>query len=108
MNRTTSGLPAIALAAVSVAFAVAGDELDDEKPLHPQLAEQKAAVEAYAKCMDKYLGEDDDRTVEDGRLVECNPEYGRMKASIPEPEWERALALIEDAIPEIKERREGK
>ena len=100
-------LRAIALAAMSTAPGAFGDEAE-EKPLHPQLAEQKAAVEAYAKCMDKYLGEDDERTVEDGRLIECNPEYGRMKASIPEPEWERALALIEDAIPEIKERREGK
>lgn len=81
--------------------------MNDDKPLHPQLAEQKAAVEEYAKCMDKYLSEDDERTVEDGR-TECNTEYGRMKASIPDPEWDRALALIEDAIPEIKERREGK
>ena len=108
MNRTPPWLPAVALAATYVALAASGDDLNDEKPLHPQLAEQKAAVEDYAKCMDKYLGEDDERTVEDGRLVECNPEYGRMKASIPAPEWERALALIEDAIPEIKERREGK
>lgn len=106
--KRTHRLPVAAMLAMSVALAARGDELDDEKPLHPQLAEQKEAVEEYAKCMDKYLSEDEERTVEDGRLIECNPEYGRMKASIPDPEWERALALIEDAIPEIKKRREGK
>ena len=39
---------------------------------------------------------------------ECDAEMGRMKATVAAPEWERALELIEDAIPEIKERREGK
>lgn len=107
MKRTTRRLPVIALVAVSAAHGASGDEPNDKKSLHPQLAEQKAAVEEYAKCMDRYLSEEDERTVEDGRN-ECNAEYDRMKASIPDPEWERALALIEDAIPEIMERREAR
>ena len=98
---------ATAMLAMSGTLSATGAEPAEAAALHPLLEEHKAAVEEYAKCMDKYLREDDDRTVEDGRK-ECDAELGRMKATVAAPEWERALELIEDAIPEIKERREGK
>ena len=74
-------------------------------PLDPHYAKHKAAVETYAECMDTFLKADEERTVEDGRGA-CAAELDAMKATIPEPEWKRALGLIEDAIPEIKKRQE--
>lgn len=78
----------------------------DESPLNDHYSKHKAKVETYAKCMVHALEDDAERTVEDARKA-CDTELGEMKATIPAPEWERALALIEDSVPEIKDRQEG-
>ena len=93
-----------AVLVVGLAFA---NVIADEVPLSDHYSKHKAKVETYAKCMVHALEDDEERTVEDARKV-CDTELGEMKATIPAPEWERALSLIEDSVPEIKDRKERK
>ena len=93
--------PAVLIAGLASAPASA----DEVPSLDDHFAKHKGKVEAYAKCMVNALEDDEERTVEDARKV-CDTELGEMKVTIPDPEWERALELIEDSVPEIKTRKE--